>query len=347
MSSAPPRAGVQASAAGTATGERPPRSRRGRGGRGGGGGGGRGGGRGGGTRSASTATVDAPQKPQKRHAPADTPHASDLRFADMPGLSAASKKALTTRLGYEFATEVQKATMGPALEGRDLLARARTGTGKTLGFLLPTIERITGGPYRAGEVRAIVVSPTRELASQIAAEAADILACHAGMGVQVVVGGTNRNGEAKRLASAPCTILVCTPGRFHDHCENTPGFGASLRTVQVAILDECDRLLEMGFRADVERLLKQLPPKSARQTLLYSATTPDELGAVKGLALKSDHVSVDCVGEEAPETAAKAEQASAAVPKDEWLYRLAQVRPPAPAAPPVESRGPLGRGEAV
>lgn len=190
----------------------------------------------------------APRQPAP--APAgDKPHHSGLRFADIPNLSSPTRRALQEDFGYEFATPVQAATIAPALAGNDLLSRARTGTGKTLGFGLPTIERLARNPQLAQQptaIRAVIVSPTRELASQIAAELRRVCTFHGRhFGVQLIVGGTSRPAEEKRLRAGPNAILVCTPGRFHDHCENTRGFAALLKTTEVAVLDECDRLLEV------------------------------------------------------------------------------------------------------
>jgi superfamily II DNA/RNA helicase len=252
------------------------------------------------------------------------PH-SDLRFSDMNGLCSESKHALAAHFQFEFATEVQKMTMAPALEGRDLLARARTGTGKTLGFLLPMIERIRHQGTERGNIRALVVAPARELACQIAEEAKTVLRDHRGLGVQVVVGGSNRNTEAYNLNSKSCTILVCTPGRYLDHYMNTPGFPEKVKAVSVLVLDECDRLLDMGFRKDIKRILDGLPAPSKRQTFLFSATLPPLLNDIAEVALRQDFKYVDCVGDEAPETAESADQAYVSVPKDEWLFRLAQV----------------------
>ena len=201
--------------------------------------------------SAAAPPAKIPPVPQQngRSAQNPKPAGAGLRFADIPGLSTPTQRALLEDFGYEFATPVQAATIAPALAGQDLLARARTGTGKTLGFGLPTIERIARIPDVArspAAIRAVIVSPTRELASQIAAELGRVCAFHGPhFGVQLVVGGTNRSSEERRMRQGPNTILVCTPGRFHDHCTNTPGFTGLLRTTEVAVLDECDRLLEV------------------------------------------------------------------------------------------------------
>jgi hypothetical protein len=306
-------------------------------GRGSGRGSGRGGGRGRGqNRGMSNAPASSQaveqQKPRKRHdAPPASNGVSSLRFDDIEGLSAPSKRAMKEGFEYEYATTVQIATMQTALAGRDLLARARTGTGKTLGFVLPTIERIKlsvearTGPRTA--VYTVIVSPTRELATQIANEAKMVCKFHSTeLAVQLIVGGSNRNAEATRLSRGPNSILVCTPGRFHDHVENTAGFRAMLKHTKVAILDECDRLLEMGFRNEMVKLLGTLPPTDLRQTLLFSATMPSNLKSITSLALRQDHDYIDCVGEGATETATLAHQTAAIAPKDEWLPRLGQVR---------------------
>lgn len=186
--------------------------------------------------------------------PSAVQHQSDLRFSDIPGLTPPTLAALAGEFGYEFATPVQKDTIQPALQGKDILARARTGTGKTLGFVIPAIERICANVPLCNRKAAhvIIVSPTRELASQIAAEANVVCKAHGNnFGVQLLVGGTSRPAEAKRLNRGPNTFVVCTVGRFHDHVENTEGFRNILSNVSVVVLDECDRLLEMGFRQEV------------------------------------------------------------------------------------------------
>ena len=159
------------------------------------------------------------------------PHASvskkefitDERFSDLP-ISAESKRGIKDVLGYEYMTTVQAQTLPPILAGKDCLAKAKTGTGKTLGFLIPTVQlvRDTPPPQHKDAIMSLILSPTRELASQIAEEAKQ-LTQYEGMNIVCVIGGTNINTDIRRL-SKRVDMLIATPGRLVDHLENTPGF---------------------------------------------------------------------------------------------------------------------------
>ncbi|XP_024987247.1 DEAD-box ATP-dependent RNA helicase 31-like isoform X2 [Cynara cardunculus var. scolymus] len=203
---------------------------------------------------------------------------SETRF-DQCAVSPLSLKAIKDA-GYEKMTVVQEATLPVILKGKDVLAKARTGTGKTVAFLLPSIEVIVnsaavGRDQKRPPILVLVVCPTRELASQAAMEANKLLKYHPSVGVQVVIGGTRLGLEQKRLQANPCQILVATPGRLKDHTENTAGFATRLMGVKVLVLDEADHLLDMGFRKDIEKIIAAVPKQ--RQTLLFSATVSPEV----------------------------------------------------------------------
>lgn len=171
--------------------------------------------------------------------------------------------------GYTTATPIQERTIPIALEGRDLIACAQTGTGKTAAFLLPILQRLAGGkPSR--HPRALVVTPTRELAAQIG-EMATLYGRHLHLRSTVIYGGIGMEPQKRRL-SAGLDLLIATPGRLLDHLGRKL---ARLDQVEVVVLDEADRMLDMGFLPDVRRLLGALPP--TRQNLFYSATMPDEI----------------------------------------------------------------------
>jgi ATP-dependent RNA helicase MSS116 len=225
-------------------------------------------------------------------------------------ISPQTKRAICDDMGYASMTPVQEATLPVILSGRDVLAKAKTGTGKTLAFLVPTIEALLRAGPRASSnsIRALVLSPTRELAQQTAAEAKALTAHHAGMRTGVIVGGTGIGGDAGRMSGVD--ILIATPGRLKDHCENTAGFRDRLAGVKILVLDEGDQLLAAGFRPDIERILRCFP-REGRQSLCFSATTPPELQAVLGVALKPGHASIDCVGKEAVDTHSAVDQAAA------------------------------------
>jgi superfamily II DNA/RNA helicase len=176
------------------------------------------------------------------------------------GVSAPLVKALD-RLGITSPFAIQGLVLPDALAGVDILAAAPTGSGKTLAFGIPMITRTAGA---GGHPSALVLVPTRELASQIVADLKP-LAAACGLRVAAVYGGTSVGGQAKRAKGAE--ILVATPGRLHDLLERRL---VSLRSVRVLVLDEADRMLDMGFRPQVNRILEQLPQN--RQTMLFSAT---------------------------------------------------------------------------
>lgn len=224
-------------------------------------------------------------------------HLSKMCFADL-NISKESKLALKKGFGYEYMTEVQAATIEPLLAERDVVARAKTGTGKTLAFLLPIVERILRNPRRSGakgNIFAIILSPTRELAVQISEEASTLLHFHSGIGVACFYGGSKISGDHRALASKAVDILVATPGRITDHLDNTDGFKKKASCCQFLALDEGDQLLDMGFRDAILRILANLPDKSERQGALFSATYPKSVEQVAKLALKADNDWVDTV----------------------------------------------------
>jgi superfamily II DNA/RNA helicase len=176
------------------------------------------------------------------------------------GVSSAVVEALA-RLDIRSPFAIQALVLPDALAGIDVLAASPTGSGKTLAFGIPTIERTAGASKRPG---ALVLVPTRELASQIVEELRP-LAKARNVRIEAVYGGTSVTGQAKQARTAD--VLVATPGRLHDLLERKL---ISLASVRVLVLDEADRMLDMGFRPQVDRIVKQIPQN--RQTLLFSAT---------------------------------------------------------------------------
>ncbi|KAM7472297.1 hypothetical protein LguiA_010480 [Lonicera macranthoides] len=248
---------------------------------------------------------------------------SETRF-DKCSVSSLSLKAIKDA-GYEKMTVVQEATLPVILRGKDVLAKARTGTGKTVAFLLPSIEVVVKSPpvgrdQKRPPIFVLVICPTRELASQAAAEANKLLKYHPSIGVQVVIGGTRLALEQKRMQANPCQILVATPGRLKDHIENTAGFATRLMGVKVLVLDEADHLLDMGFRKDIEKIIAAVPKQ--RQTLLFSATVPEEVRQICHIALKRDHEYINTVEEGSEETHAQVRQAHLVAPLDKHFAVL-------------------------
>ncbi len=190
------------------------------------------------------------------------------------GLSAELLRAIADQ-GYTAPTPVQAQAIPPILAGRDMMAGAQTGTGKTAAFTLPMLEKLKGyastslSPARH-PVRALIVTPTRELAAQVA-ESVRTYGKHLPLKSAVVFGGVDINPQMKEL-HAGVEILVATPGRLLDHVRQRT---VNLSQVQILVLDEADRMLDMGFMPDIKRILSLLPPK--RQNLLFSATFDDEI----------------------------------------------------------------------
>jgi ATP-dependent RNA helicase MSS116 len=220
---------------------------------------------------------------------------------------------------YEFMTEVQAQTLPVILDSKrkiDVLAKAKTGTGKTLGFLLPAVEQllvsIKGNSKSKNSLGCLVISPTRELAYQIAKEGEKLLTFHTNpkLSVACSVGGTNINKDRNILKRGNVNILVATPGRLLDHLQNPDlNLTSQISNLEVLVLDEADCLLDMGFRPDIERILKLLKPSQAtRQTLLFSATVPKSVTEVATIAVKQKYQFIDTVGEEQEQTHAHVRQ---------------------------------------
>ena len=168
-------------------------------------------------------------------------------------------------LGFDKPTPIQAEAIPAGLAGRDVLASAKTGSGKTAAFLLPILQRLLAEPR--GTTRALVLTPTRELAAQIAEDAHD-LARHTRLTVAAVYGGVAM-GPQDRAFRDGVDLIVATPGRLLDHLLSRR---ARLSGLRVLVLDEADRMLDMGFLPDIHRILAELPKK--RQTLFFSATMP-------------------------------------------------------------------------
>ena len=174
-------------------------------------------------------------------------------------------------LGFQAPTPIQRDAIPPAMAGRDVLACAMTGSGKTAAFLLPILQKLIGLPR--GTTRALIIAPTRELAAQID-EHRGQLARHTRVSGAAIFGGVGMGPQESALRRG-VDILVATPGRLLDHMRYPY---TKLDGLQVLVLDEADRMLDMGFLPDIQRILKQLPAR--RQTLLLSATMPGPIAAL-------------------------------------------------------------------
>ncbi|KPV45787.1 DEAD/DEAH box helicase [Alicyclobacillus ferrooxydans] len=193
-------------------------------------------------------------------------------------LSDATKRSLE-QMGFESATAIQADTIPVALEGRDLIGQAQTGTGKTVAFAIPLVERIDSSNT---EIGGLVLTPTRELCIQVAEEISKV-GRFKSIRVLSIYGGQDIGRQIRALRNRP-HIIVATPGRLIDHLNRGT---VKLQSVQMAVLDEADEMLDMGFIEDIEGILNQCPRE--RQTLLFSATMKP---GVKTLAKKFMHDSV-------------------------------------------------------
>jgi ATP-dependent RNA helicase DbpA len=168
-------------------------------------------------------------------------------------------------MGFTVPTQVQLEVIPLAAAGRDVIATAETGSGKTLAFLLPLIQRLQDGPRK--RTRALILSPTREIAAQTTEQCEAILG-KTGLRVCSVYGGVGM-GDQRQALQRGCEIVVATPGRLLDHAQRG---AAKLDSVEVLIVDEADRMMDMGFMPDLKRILALLPKQ--RQSMLFSATMP-------------------------------------------------------------------------
>ncbi len=175
-------------------------------------------------------------------------------------------------LGFSYCSPIQAQSLPHTLRGGDVVGKAQTGTGKTAAFLITVIYDLLKNPVQheryAGEARAVILAPTRELAIQIGQDAQD-LCKYCGLTVQTLVGGMDYQKQKNHLHSTLVDILVATPGRLIDFMDSRDVY---LDEVDCLVIDEADRMLDMGFIPQVKRIVRSTPPKENRQTLLFSAT---------------------------------------------------------------------------
>jgi len=227
--------------------------------------------------------------------PTDTavslPTVSDeqTRF-DQLGLSDKTMQAIKG-MGFETMTEIQRKSIPPLLAGKDVLGAAKTGSGKTLAFLIPAVEMLSSLRFKPRNgTGVIIVSPTRELALQIFGVARELME-HQSQTYGIVIGGANRRAEAEKLAKG-VNLLVATPGRLLDHLQNTEGF--VYKNLRTLIIDEADRILEIGFEDEMKQIIKRLPADE-RQTSLFSATQTTKVEDLARISLKPGplYINVD------------------------------------------------------
>lgn len=226
-------------------------------------------------------TVNQPQADQKSHL---TPSVTPKSFADL-GLETNLVKAVDSE-GYQSPTPIQQQAIPPILDGRDILGCAQTGTGKTAAFALPIIQKLAATTKNPRVIRSLVLAPTRELAIQIH-ESFKVYGQFSSLKCAVVFGGVGLEPQIKTIRSG-IDILVATPGRLLDLVNRGVIKFAHL---EILVLDEADRMLDMGFIHDIKKILKLLPQR--RQNLLFSATIPKEVqGLIDSILVKPVKVEV-------------------------------------------------------
>ncbi|WEW57629.1 ATP-dependent RNA helicase [Emydomyces testavorans] len=211
------------------------------------------------------------------------------KFSELK-LSEKTLKAIQ-EMGFETMTEIQRRGIPPLMAGRDVLGAAKTGSGKTLSFLIPAVEMLSALRFKPRNgTGVIVVSPTRELALQIFGVARELMAHHS-QTYGIVIGGANRRAEAEKLAKG-VNLLIATPGRLLDHLQNTEGF--VFKNLKALVIDEADRILEVGFEDEMRQIVKILPSED-RQTMLFSATQTTKVEDLARISLRPGplYINVD------------------------------------------------------
>ncbi|PVH96997.1 ATP-dependent RNA helicase HAS1 [Periconia macrospinosa] len=250
---------------------------------------------------AKAAAVDSEDAPSENDQETDLVPQSDLpsgtsmptvdepvKFSDL-NLSDRTMQAIQG-MGFESMTEIQQRAIPPLMTGKDVLGAAKTGSGKTLAFLIPAIEMLHSMKFKPRNgTGVLIVSPTRELALQIFGVARELLDKHS-QTYGICIGGANRRAEAEKLVKG-VNLLIATPGRLLDHLHNTEGF--VFKNLKSLIIDEADRILEVGFEDEMRSIIKILPKD--RQTMLFSATQTTKVEDLARISLKPGplYINVD------------------------------------------------------
>ena len=261
----------------------------------------------------------APHKPQSQDRPQAEYDPAPVPFGTL-GLEPSLLEGVSVR-GFEKTTPIQSAVIPIALAGHDVIGCADTGTGKTVAFVLPILHRILKAraekPDETGFTRVLILAPTRELCVQIEDDVQGFT-YHTDLTSVAVYGGVEM-GPQERALKAGVDIVVATPGRLMDHQRSN---AVDFSRVDTFVLDEADRMMDMGFWPDVRRIAQTLPPPDKRQTLLFSATMPDEVMRLLGEVVREPkYVQVGSAGGPARSITHEIENVAAA-DKTEWLARF-------------------------
>ena len=226
---------------------------------------------------AATDTPDTPQTNDEvaSDAPVTTQVIEKVKF-DTLNLDASVQQGIDA-LGFEFCSPIQGRILPHTLAGNDAIGKAQTGTGKTAAFLITIFNDLLSHPIEGerylGEPRAVIIAPTRELVMQIASDAQE-LGRFTGLKTVTLIGGADYQKQLNQVNRAPVDIIVATPGRLIDFMERRD---LALDRVEILVLDEADRMLDMGFIPQVKRIVRATPRKEDRQTLLFSATFTQDI----------------------------------------------------------------------
>ena len=231
---------------------------------------------------------------------------------DTFGLSEPTMRAIRNK-GYTISTPVQAGCIPPMLAGKDVIAKAPTGTGKTMAFGLPIIERID---RESEAVQALILAPTRELAMQITQELREVAVCHEGLRVVCLYGGEPIGKQINALKRKP-QIVVATPGRLSDHMKRRT---VTVKEVQTVVLDEADRMLDMGFIHDVTRILDKIPNR--KNLGMFSATISREVMDISWVYQRDpEEITVQATKENKPDIL----QYRIEVPADQKVDTIARI----------------------
>ncbi|KAI0690676.1 DEAD-domain-containing protein [Cytidiella melzeri] len=232
-------------------------------------------------------------------------------------LSEPTMRALE-EMGFSTMTQIQEKSIPPLLAGKDVLGAARTGSGKTLAFLIPAVEllhRLKFKPRNGTGI--IIVSPTRELALQIFGVAKELMGHHS-QTFGILMGGANRKAEADKLQKG-VNLIVATPGRLLDHLEHTSGF--VFRNLKCLVIDEADRILEVGFEEEMKRIIALLPNEN-RQSMLFSATQTTKVTDLARMSLRPGPLYIDVENKESTSTVDTLSQGYVVCPSDRRFLLL-------------------------
>ncbi|KAH8382558.1 hypothetical protein KR009_004107 [Drosophila setifemur] len=260
---------------------------------------------------------DEPFSVESSLAALDYRDSDDRSFSSLKGAVSEATLQAIQEMGFAEMTEIQAKSLTPLLKGRDLVGAAQTGSGKTLAFLIPAVELINKLRFmpRNG-TGVIIISPTRELSMQTFGVLKELMAHHHHT-YGLVMGGSNRQVESEKLGKG-INILVATPGRLLDHLQNSPDF--LYKNLQCLIIDEVDRILEIGFEEELKQIINLLPKR--RQTMLFSATQTARIDALSKLALKAEPIYVGVHDDQDTATVDGLEQGYIVCPSEKRLLVL-------------------------